>query len=88
MLESKGREIMIIRLLAVVPMAILFFIGCSGGAEELFETAQFEELQKNRPHAIQLYREIIEKHPKSPHAVTAKERLAELEKEESVSNGP
>ena len=73
---------MIKKLLRFALLASLFFAGCSGGAEELFETAQFEELQKNRPHAIQLYREIVEKHPKSPYAVTAQERLAELEKEE------
>ena len=73
---------MVKMLLVVTILASLLFAGCSGGAEELFETAQFEELQKNRPHAIQLYREIVEKHPKSPYAVTAKERLAELEKEE------
>ena len=73
---------MIKRLLCFALLASLFFIGCSGGAEELFETAQFEELQKNRPHAIQLYREIVEKHPKSPFAARARERLAKLEKEE------
>lgn len=73
---------MINKFIRLALLAILFFTGCSGGAEELFETAQFEELQKNRPHAIQLYREIVEKHPESPYAVTAKERLVELEKEE------
>lgn len=61
--------------------AILFLSGCSGDrAEEIFDTAKLEELQKNFPHARQLYQEIIEKYPKSEYAAKAAERLKELEK--------
>ena len=58
----------------------LVLSGCSGNkAEELFETGQFEELQKNQEHAAQLYEEIIRKYPKSEYAKKAEERLSELE---------
>ncbi len=69
------------RLISVVCIAGLLAIsGCSGKkAEETFETAQFEELQKNFAHARQLYREIIEKYPESEYATRAAERLKELE---------
>ena len=63
-------------------LCIFAFPACSGKrAEELYETAQFEELQRNRKHATQLYREIIEKYPKSEFAKKAAERLSALEKE-------
>jgi TolA-binding protein len=53
--------------------------GCSGNrAAELFETAQFEEVQNNQEHAKQLYSEIIAKYPESEYAKKAKERLSEL----------
>jgi len=70
------------RLIAVIVAAGLLFISaCSGKkAEETFETAKLEELQKNYPHARELYREIIEKYPKSEYAAKAAERLKELEK--------
>ncbi|MBN1106270.1 MAG: hypothetical protein JXL84_22875 [Deltaproteobacteria bacterium] len=59
---------------------ILAFSGCSGKkAEEIYETAQFEELQKNYPHAKKLYREILEKHAESAVAGKASERLKALE---------
>lgn len=54
---------------------------CSDRAEELYETARFEEQQFNRAHAGKLYREIIEKFPDSPYAARAQERLSELEGE-------
>ena len=52
---------------------------CGGGAKEMLETAQFEELQRNTKHARELYREILTKHPDSPEATKAKERLAALD---------
>jgi outer membrane protein assembly factor BamD (BamD/ComL family) len=54
---------------------------CSpNGAKELYETAQFEELQTNNDHAIQLYEEILAKYPESEFAQKAEQRLAELKK--------
>lgn len=38
-------------------------VACSGGAEERYETAQFEELQKNLAHARELYEKPV---PPSP----------------------
>jgi TolA-binding protein len=61
---------------------ILALSACSGNnAEELFETAQFEELQNNQEHAMQLYEEIIEKYAGSAYAQHATKRLAELRKD-------
>ena len=58
----------------------LAFSGCSGKkAEEMYETAQFEELQKNYVHARALYQEIIKKYPDSEYAKKASERLQALE---------
>jgi TolA-binding protein len=53
---------------------------CSrSGPDELLETARFEELQRNVPHARKLYAEIVEKHPDSPQAAEARKRLAVLD---------
>ena len=70
--------------IAFITILILFFLsGCSNGgakAEELFETAQFEELQKNQEHARKLYEDIMEKYPDTKFAEKAKIRLAALKK--------
>ena len=63
-------------ILILVIIAGLSIAGCSeNNAKELFETAQLEELQNNRDHAIKLYREIIEKDPESEYAGKARRRL-------------
>jgi outer membrane protein assembly factor BamD (BamD/ComL family) len=59
---------------------LLVLVGCGDKAKDLYETAQLEEKQNNRPHATELYRQIVEEHPDSPYASQAKTRLAELEK--------
>jgi TolA-binding protein len=68
------------RTILVFMMAFaLAFSGCSEKkAKELFETAQFEELQKNQVHAKQLYEEIINEYPKTDYAKKAEERLSVL----------
>ncbi|MDH3975136.1 MAG: outer membrane protein assembly factor BamD [Deltaproteobacteria bacterium] len=67
------------RLITIVLMLVLF--ACSGsGAKELYETAQFEELQNNHKHAVSLYEEIIRDYPKSEYSQKAKERLKALKK--------
>ena len=58
----------------------LLLMGCGDKAKDLYDTAQFEEKQNNRPHATKLYRQIVEEYPDSPFANQAKTRLAELEK--------
>jgi outer membrane protein assembly factor BamD (BamD/ComL family) len=65
----------------LVVCLLLILVGCSDKGKDLFDTAQLEEKQNNRPHAIKLYREIVEKYPGSTYANQAKTRLAELEKE-------
>jgi len=65
--------------IAVLFCSVLALAACSGkGAQELFETAQFEEKQNNIDHARKLYEEIIAKHPQSELAAKARERLATL----------
>ncbi len=65
--------------LAFIAIAMLPLAACSNDkGREQFETAQFEEKQNNRDHAIQLYEEIVRKYPDSPTAAKAKERLSAL----------
>jgi outer membrane protein assembly factor BamD (BamD/ComL family) len=59
---------------------LLLLVGCGDKAKDLYDTAQLEEKQNNRPHATKLYRQIVEKYPDSPYANQAKARLTELEK--------
>ena len=67
-------------ILILMMIAGLSIAGCSGdNAKELFETAQLEELQNNRDHAIKLYREILEQDPESEYAGKARKRLDALE---------
>ncbi|MDD2734631.1 MAG: hypothetical protein PHF56_11880 [Desulfuromonadaceae bacterium] len=49
---------------------------CSGdGGKQQLETAQFEEKQNNREHAVKLYEEVVTKYAGSPNAKIAQERL-------------
>jgi len=59
---------------------ILACSGDAGKAKELFETAQFEELQKNIDHARKLYEDILRSYPKTEYAKRAEARLSELRK--------
>jgi hypothetical protein len=56
----------------------LLLTACGDPAKEKFATAQFEEQQFNKPHAIELYREIVSKHADSEYAGKAAERLKAL----------
>ena len=60
-------------------LIFLFIVSCGQSPEQLFETAEFEMLQTNYPHAIELYQEILEKHPDSKFAERARKRLGELQ---------
>ena len=59
---------------------LLLLVGCGDKAKDLYDTAQLEEKQLNKPHATKLYRQIVEEYPDSPYSNQAKARLAELEK--------
>ena len=70
------------KLLVVASMLTCCMLaGCSSGekGKELFETAQFEEKQNNKPHAIKLYEELIAKYPNTELARQAQERLTVLQ---------
>ena len=60
-------------------LIFLLMISCGPSPEQLFETAEFEVLQTNYPHATKLFREIIERHPNSKFAEKARIKLKELE---------
>jgi hypothetical protein len=64
----------------LVACLLLLLTGCGDKAKDLYDTAQLEEKQFNKPHATKLYRQIVEEYPDSPYANQAKTRLAELEK--------
>jgi len=65
--------------LVLIMIAMLAVSGCSSdNSKELFDTAQFEELQNNKEHAVQLYEEIIKKYPQSEYAKKSQERLSQL----------
>ena len=59
---------------------LMLLAGCGDKAKDLYDTAQLEEKQNNRPHATKLYRQIVEEYPGSIYANQAKARLADLEK--------
>ena len=80
MTTLRAIHMLCLRMLLVLTLA-LPLAGCGDGAEEMFETAQFEEVQNNREHARQLYNRILRDHPDSPFAARARERLAAMERE-------
>jgi outer membrane protein assembly factor BamD (BamD/ComL family) len=59
---------------------LLLLVGCGDNAKDLYDTAELEEKQNNKPQATKLYRRIVEEYPDSPYANQAKTRLTELEK--------
>jgi outer membrane protein assembly factor BamD (BamD/ComL family) len=69
---------------AVFALCLFFAVaGCGESPQQMFETAQFEELQNNQKHARELYERIIQKHPNSEFAKKAALRLAELQSKPS-----
>jgi TolA-binding protein len=64
---------------ALVLAASLVVAACGGGAKELMDTAEFEELQRNTTHARELYAEVVRTYPDAPEAATARERLKALD---------
>ncbi|HEY3307538.1 MAG TPA: hypothetical protein VGJ93_03700 [Desulfuromonadaceae bacterium] len=69
-------------ILAGVFLLSLLSVGCSGQskAQEMLETARFEEKQHNIEHATQLYQDIVRSFPGSPSARDALTRLELLKR--------
>lgn len=67
--------------LAVVLLMIGGVLAACGGnnAQEIFDTAELEELQNNPEHALSLYQEIVDKYPDSPLSAKAKKRIKALQ---------
>ena len=60
-----------VRLSLLLLVGALMVNGCAGDkGKELFETAQFEEKQSNKEHAIKLYEELLQRTPNSIEART------------------
>lgn len=68
-------------MLPVLWVMLLTFSACTDKAQELFQTAQFEEKQNNQEHARQLYEEIVKDYPNSETARKAADRLAQFKKD-------
>jgi len=64
--------------LTLLTLCLLAAGGCSDKASELYDTAQFEEVQRNYPHARQLYERIVRDHAGSDFAAKARDRLEAL----------
>jgi outer membrane protein assembly factor BamD (BamD/ComL family) len=72
----------------ILVMMLLALTACSNPeakSQELYETAQFEEQQRNIPHAKKLYERIVSDYPETATAGKAKERLKALESAPSPS---
>lgn len=80
MMTIEAIRMICVRVLLVL-IVVLPLAGCGDGGEEMFETAQFEEVQNNKEHARKLYNRILRDHPDSPFAVKARERLAAMGRE-------
>lgn len=65
-----------IRTLCLV--AVLAAGGCQDKAAQLFDIAQFEEVQNNPQHARELYEQIVAEYPDGEQAARARERLTVL----------
>jgi TolA-binding protein len=64
---------------SVVLLLLTTLTACSSGdkfADELLETARFEEKQGNIEHATKLYEEILKKHPS---AAASREAIMRIE---------
>ena len=59
---------------------LLLLTGCGDKANDLYDTAQLEEKQNNKPHGYETLPADRRRNPDSPYANQAKTRLAELEK--------
>jgi outer membrane protein assembly factor BamD (BamD/ComL family) len=68
------RTILIIMMVCMAALG-----GCTGDkGKQLYDTAQFEEKQRNNEHARQLYEELVKKYPGTEFAAKAGERLRTL----------
>lgn len=66
------------RILAAILLAVVLSACLGSGPAELLDTAQLEEQQNNPSHAMELYNELVSKHPNSEQAIIARERLKAL----------
>ena len=72
------KRVLLIIVMLSACLAACLAAGCGNKAAELYDTAQFEELQHNKDHAIRLYEEIERRYPDSEQAKKASNRLSAL----------
>lgn len=78
---NPGEIMRHLRAFLIMFLFAVLMSGCFGpGPEELFDTAQLEEQQLNPTHALELYQELVSKHPDSEQADIARERVKVLQK--------
>ena len=65
---------------AFITSCFIFFSCSDNKAKEIYELAEFEELQMNYDHAEELYNEVIKKYPDTDLASKSAEKLPELQK--------
>jgi len=74
------------RTIAALLLGGALLAGCSGGgAADLLQTAELEEVQNNPEHAREIYDEIVRRYPDSAQATKARERLAALAEKKAGS---
>jgi pimeloyl-ACP methyl ester carboxylesterase len=71
-------------LLFLIFIFLLFTCACSDKkAQEMLDLAQFEELQMNDTHALEIYRDIIKRFPETEAAKTAALKIKGIEKKKN-----
>lgn len=77
--RSRGRWPLMCGMLMLFSVAVA---ACGDDPQQVYETAQFEEQQRNFTHARELYEQLVRDHPDSTYAERARKRLAELGRED------
>lgn len=72
-------------LIAILLLVFFIQLSCSDRkASEIYELAEFEELQMNYDHAIELYQDIVTKYPNAEIALQASQKVSELKNKKQL----
>ena len=67
---------------------LLLLAGCGDKAKDLYDTAQFEEKQFNKPHSMELYRQVLEEYPNSPYGESGEDPFGRVGESALFLSGP